>query len=125
MNTGILHLHSALPYLLLALLIASLIGNIIAWRIVNDVDYYGNGMNDGFCMVGLIKIHLRDEFSFVCFIVGVQSFNFFFKHVMATFLPKQRCGKKDNTARIGDSMYFCMVCNFVLIVHLSNSKSKH
>ena len=32
MNTGILHLHSALPYLLLALLIASLIGNIIAWQ---------------------------------------------------------------------------------------------
>ena len=32
MNTGILHLHSGLPYLLLILLIASLLGNIMAWQ---------------------------------------------------------------------------------------------
>ncbi len=32
MNTGILHLHSGLPYLLLILLIASILGNVIAWQ---------------------------------------------------------------------------------------------
>jgi hypothetical protein len=32
MNTGILHLHSGLPYVLLVLLIASLLGNVIAWQ---------------------------------------------------------------------------------------------
>jgi hypothetical protein len=32
MNTGILHLHSGLPYLLLILLVASLLGNIMAWQ---------------------------------------------------------------------------------------------
>ena len=32
MNTGILHLHSGLPYLLLILLIASLLGNVMAWQ---------------------------------------------------------------------------------------------
>lgn len=32
MNTGILHLHSGLPYVLLILLTASLLGNAIAWQ---------------------------------------------------------------------------------------------
>lgn len=32
MNTGILHLHSGLPYLLLTLLVAALFGNVMAWQ---------------------------------------------------------------------------------------------